>query len=240
MSKRLRSVLLLLPLWLSGCVVSSGARSAACDACSKAAGCRSPIPRGSGQADRRGLCSGRRAVPCDGLDEPDRQQPGKQSRDRIAGFELGGDHYFVLTEESIDHSDRAWLEASLTRRRTASLDTPLPWSALPHRRRRADTGHGRSRHRQEDDRATSACDRTASSLSSTTDSRRRGDRAQPVLLARIPSFSIRKAAIRRRCGCRRAAGTRTMSLRSSASSKSARATACRTKKPSSPPPTRSN
>jgi hypothetical protein len=103
MSKRLRSVLLMLPLWLSGCVVFERAPAPrACDA--RLAGRWLPIANTPEEAAKQtaedyalvdAQCHAMVSMSQIG------SSPASKAKIEVSGFELGGEHYFVLTEGSV-------------------------------------------------------------------------------------------------------------------------------------------
>ena len=125
MSKRLRSVLLLLPLWLSGCVVFERAPAPlACDA--RLEGRWLPIANTPEDAAKQtaedyalvdARCHATVSMSQIG------SNPASKAEIEVSGFELGGEHYFVLTEESV---------AQLFARGSAGLaqETKLPSTAV--------------------------------------------------------------------------------------------------------------
>ena len=125
MSKRLRSVLLLLPLWLSGCVVFERAPAPlACDA--RLEGRWLPIVNTPEEAAKQtaedyalvdARCHATVSMSQIG------NNPASKAEIEVSGFELGGEHYFVLTEESV---------AQLFARGSAGLaqETKLPSTAV--------------------------------------------------------------------------------------------------------------
>jgi hypothetical protein len=125
MSKRLRSVLLLLPLWLSGCVVFERAPAPlACDA--RLEGRWLPIANTPEEAAKQtaedyalvdAQCHATVSMSQIG------NNPASKAEIEVSGFELDGEHYFVLTEESV---------AQLFARGSAGLEqeTKLPSTAV--------------------------------------------------------------------------------------------------------------
>lgn len=125
MSKRLRSVLLLLPLWLSGCVVFERAPAPlACDA--RLEGRWLPIANTPEEAAKQtaedyalvdARCHATVSMSQIG------SNPASKAEIEVSGFELGGEHYVVLTEESV---------AQLFARGSAGLaqETKLPSTAV--------------------------------------------------------------------------------------------------------------
>lgn len=126
MSKRLRSlVILLLPLWLSGCVVFERAPAPlACDA--RLEGRWLPIANTPEEAAKQtaedyalvdARCHATVSMSQIG------NNPASKAEIEVSGFELGGEHYFVLTEESV---------AQLFARGSAGLaqETKLPSTAV--------------------------------------------------------------------------------------------------------------
>ena len=125
MSKRLRSVLLLLPLWLSGCVVFERAPAPlACDA--RLEGRWLPIANTPEEAAKQtaedyalvdARCHATVSMSQIG------NNPASKAEIEVSGFELGGEHYFVLSEESV---------ARLFARGSAGLaqETKLPSTAV--------------------------------------------------------------------------------------------------------------
>lgn len=125
MSKRLRSVLLLLPLWLGGCVVFERAPAPlACDA--RLEGRWLPIANTPEEAAKQtaedyalvdARCHATVSMSQIG------SNPASKAEIEVSGFELGGEHYFVLTEESV---------AQLFARGSAGLaqETELPSTAV--------------------------------------------------------------------------------------------------------------
>lgn len=103
MSKPLRSMLLLLPLWLSGCVVFERAPAPlACDA--RLEGRWLPIANTPEEAAKQtaedyalvdARCHATVSMSQIG------GNPSSKAEIEVSGFELGGEHYFVLTEESV-------------------------------------------------------------------------------------------------------------------------------------------
>jgi hypothetical protein len=103
MSKCLRSVLLLLPLWLSGCVVFERAPAPlACD--TRLEGRWLPIANTPEEAAKQttedyalvdAQCHATVSMSQIG------SNPASKAKIEVSGFELGGEHYFVLTEESV-------------------------------------------------------------------------------------------------------------------------------------------
>jgi len=125
MNKPLRSVLLLLPLWLSGCVVFERAPAPlACDA--RLEGRWLPIANTPEEAAKQtaedyalvdAQCHATVSMSQIG------SNPASKADIEVSGFELGGEHYFVLTEESV---------AQLFARGSAGLaqKTKLPSTAV--------------------------------------------------------------------------------------------------------------
>lgn len=125
MSKRLRSVLLLLPLWLSGCVVFERAPAPlACDA--RLEGRWLPIANTPEEAAKQtaedyalvdARCHATVSMSQIG------NSPANKAQIEVSGFELGGEHYFVLNEESV---------AQLFARGSSGLaqETKLPSTAV--------------------------------------------------------------------------------------------------------------
>lgn len=125
MSKPLRSVLLLLPLWLSGCVVFERAPAPlACDA--RLEGRWLPIANTPEEAAKQtaedyalvdARCHATVSMSQVG------NNPASKAEIEVSGFELGGEHYFVLNEESV---------ARLFARGSAGLaqETKLPSTAV--------------------------------------------------------------------------------------------------------------
>lgn len=125
MSKPLRSVLLLLPLWLSGCVVFERAPAPlACDA--RLEGRWLPIANTPEEAAKQtaedyalvdARCHATVSMSQVG------NNPASKAEIEVSGFELGGEHYFVLNEGSV---------ARLFARGSAGLakETKLPSTAV--------------------------------------------------------------------------------------------------------------
>lgn len=103
MSKHLRFLLMLLPLWLSGCVVFERAPAPlACNA--RLEGRWLPIANTPEEAEKQtaedyalvdARCHATVSMSQIG------SNPASKAEIEVPGFELGGEHYFALTEESV-------------------------------------------------------------------------------------------------------------------------------------------